>query len=277
MAFVEFTKVDFSYFTNSTVLHNISFSIERTEHVMLAGTIGAGKSTALKLTVGLLAPNTGTIQVDGIRPSTHSLYEIVKRIGVALQNPSDQIFSSTVREEILYGLRNLGEKENSGMLPRVADLFGLSRLLDKHPYDLHPAQRRLLTLASAFAMNTPFYIFDEPTSGISKPERETISEALNQLRVTNKGYILITHDLAFGMEHCDRILVLNKGILTVNESLPKFLLRPNAQGILKKNGLEMPIVPRMSAVLAQNTITARYADFISQFRNQQRTSSKQTP
>ncbi len=276
MAFVEFTNVGFSYSHNSPVLHSISFSIERTEHVMLAGTIGAGKSTALKLAVGLFAPDKGSIRVDGISPSIPSLYEIVKRIGVALQNPSDQIFCSTVREEMLYGLRNLGANETSDTFQRTVALFGFSRLLDKHPYDLHPAQRRLLTIASAIAMNTPFYIFDEPTSGISKPERESIVGALHQLRIAGKGYMLITHDLAFGMEHCDRILVFNKGILAVDESLPDFLQRENAQGILKKNGLQMPIVPRMSAQLAQNTITAQYPDFISQLRQQQ-TSSKQAP
>ncbi len=264
MALIQFTNVSFSYLRNVPVLHHISFSIEKTERVMLVGTIGAGKSTMLKLAVGLLSPDNGTVIVDGINPSRNPLHEIARRIGVALQNPSDQIFSITVREEIIYGLHNLGVQETSHTLHRIADLFHLTDVLDKHPYDLHPAQRRLLALASTIAMNTPFCIFDEPTSGVSKPERKLISAALDQQTTAGKGYLLITHDLAFGMEQCDRILVLNKGIIAVDEAVPDFLRRPDAQGILKANGMQMPIVPRMSATLAQENIAVLLPDFLSQ-------------
>lgn len=266
MAFIEFSKIHFSYRSDSPLLRNISLSIGKSERVLIAGTVGAGKSTLLKLAVGLHIPVTGTVRIDEIIPSKKTIHEVVKRIGVALQNPSDQIFSSTVREEILYGQRNLNKKEDSAALQRVAEMFNLSQILDKHPYDLHPAQRRLLTLASAIAMETPFYIFDEPTSGVSKPEKVLIGAMLNQLSAERKGYIVITHDLGFGMEYCQRIIVLNKGIIVLDEMVSDFLRRNDAQGILKANGLSMPVVPRMARMLELKNATASYQEFLSQLQ-----------
>ncbi|MDE3057151.1 MAG: ATP-binding cassette domain-containing protein, partial [Bacteroidota bacterium] len=108
MAFIECREVDFAYLRNTQVLKNVSFSLEKTEHVLLAGTIGAGKSTLLRLMVGLLEPTKGNIHVNDLRPSRRSLNEISRSIGVALQNPSEQIFCSSVREEMMYGARNFG-------------------------------------------------------------------------------------------------------------------------------------------------------------------------
>lgn len=264
--FIQIDKVSFGYNEAQNVLVELSAEFRSGSTTLLAGANGAGKSTLLKLLVGLLRPVTGSIRIAGQTPGERPIHEIARLIAVSLQTAEHHIFSTTVRKEILFGPKNLGRRDPEPLAERVMKLHGLEHHAGNHPYDLHPAQRKLLSLATAVAMDTPFLIFDEPTAGLSKPEKEIFSSVLTTLRNDGKGYVIITHDIPFGFEHCERIMVLDEGRFMLHESIAEFVQRPEAQGKLKRAHTEMPASIRMARLLGHHPTATTASEFVKRLK-----------
>ena len=260
--FIQIDNVSFGYDGGRRVLAELTAGIARGSRTLLAGANGAGKSTFLKLLVGLLRPVSGSIRVAGKTPGETPVHEIASLIAVSLQIAEHHIFSTTVRKEILFGPNNLGRKDPESLGERVMRLFGLEKHAGDHPYDLHPTQRKLLSLATAVAMDTPFLIFDEPTAGLSKPEKDVFAAVLCTLRTEGKGYIIITHDIPFGFEQCGRIMLLNEGRFVRDESIATFIQRPEAEGTLRRAHTEMPASVRIARLLGHHPIPATTSELV---------------
>lgn len=260
--YISLNNVTFHYGSADPVLRNISVQCGQSSTILLTGANGAGKSTLLKLLLGLLSPQQGTIHVAGRITKERALHELAGDIAVSLQSAEHQIFSSTVRKEISFGPTNLAKANTENLVADAMKMFSLSEYAERHPYDLHAAQRKLITLASAVAMDTPFLIFDEPTVGLSLPEKNIFANALNLLRKRGKGYILVTHDAAFGFHHCDRILILRDGRCTVDNSLSHFLNRPDASGAMRSAKVQLPVSSRLSRLFGQHPVATSVRDFV---------------
>ncbi len=257
--FINVNDVSFAYSHNKKIFEKIHFSIEKNETVLLLGVSGAGKSTLLKLLIGLLSASSGEISINNIPIKEISLSALSYHITVSLQNPDNHIFCTNVYDEIFYGVKNLGLPEKN--VQKVIQLFGLENITKKHPYDLHSTQRKLLSLASALAMHSPFFIFDEPTSGLGKKEKTIVGNALQYLQHQQNGYILITHDVAFGFAHCERIMILENGKFIVDCLLQEFITLKESFAILKQTGLQMPVAPRISHFLEHDVIAKSVEEF----------------
>jgi energy-coupling factor transport system ATP-binding protein len=262
-SYIRVEGLTFQYGAATPLLKDLSARFDRSSTTILTGANGAGKSTFLKLLLGLLRPQRGTIHVADRLVHETPLHLLARHVAVSLQTAEHQIFSSTVRKEVSFGPDNVERPNTDDLVAEALKVFSLTEYSERHPYDLHAAQRKLVSLASAVAMDTPFLIFDEPTVGLSKPEKEIFSGVLGLLRQKGKGYILITHDTAFGFSHCDRILILREGRFVVDASLSNFLVRPDTQAALKGANVTMPPSSRLSRLFDQRPVATTVRDLVA--------------
>ena len=234
--------ISFSYTSHESLLSGLHFEAEAGSLLLIAGHNGAGKSTLLKLLNGILRPAKGRIHVNGREVRLLSTSELASEICVTFQHPADQLFASTVQAEAEYAPRNLKRAAAPRLASEALDLFGLSPDQDRHPYDLPGARRKLLCAAAAVASGAPVLAFDEPTAGLSAPERQVFANALRALRHAGKTVIAVSHDLEFFLPHSDRILILSRGrslFTGPTSELPEHLPE------LRHSGVRLPLPIRL--------------------------------
>ena len=160
----------------SKALDDVTFDIERGSFIGLIGRNGSGKTTLAKHLNGLIRPTQGTVTVDGLDASKHSVGEMAAHVGFVFQNPDHQIFCSTTKEEIAFGPTALG-LDGATVFKRVDEmltLFDLHRYEDVSPATLGYGERRAVALSSVLAMRTPILVLDEPSrSTLPRHHRET--------------------------------------------------------------------------------------------------------
>ena len=219
MAKISIEDVSFSYEQdkkNNFVLKDVSYSILPGDSVLLLGPNGSGKTTLLKLIMGLLKPTKGKIRIDDVDASKASVFEISKKVSMIFQNPEKQFFAETVREELSFGLKNRGlrEEEIKKKVEEVAKKFGLFEYLDKSPFDLSGGEKRRLSIASIIILDPEVLIVDEPTAGLDFQYRNLmISIIRGFLETRNKSLVVATHDIDFGLRIANKAAVINEGKL----------------------------------------------------------------
>ena len=246
MTAIRFDSVSFGYSPAHPVLSNISLEIPAGSCALLLGYNGAGKSTLLKLLNGINQPLAGDVTINGLNTKQASTSRLAREISVTFQHPANQIFESTVEREIAFGPNNIGLHNAASLVQEAAEMFGLPHLLRHHPYDLSPAQRKLLTVASAVAMQTPGLAFDEPSAGLSEPERKLLLHALADLKRAGKTLLIITHDLDLFLPFADRILLLSDGQIQFNGQPEHFIAQ---QRSFRRLGAELPLSMRLDRLV----------------------------
>lgn len=239
---VVFDSVSFSYPKGTPVLQQISLEITAGRFFLIGGPNGAGKSTLLRLMNGLNKPTAGTVLVDNRDSKWTPTSELAASVAVTFQNPSDQIFASTVFKEAAFGPRNLRRPHPEDDARAALGLLGLLPQASVHPYDLSPASRRLLTVASAVATAAPFLAFDEPTVGLSQPERAIVKSAFQTLTKEGRSVIIVSHDFEFFLPLCERVVILAQRGIAFQGS-PGELLDRHMD--IRKAGIRLPIVVRL--------------------------------
>ena len=208
-------RVTYRYPSGIHALVNINLEIRAGEAMAIVGANGAGKTTLVKHFNGLLRPSGGQVYVGEWEARSHSVAELSHRVALAFQNPEDQIFKSSVRAEVAFGPSNLGltETELNANVRKALDMVGLSEAADEHPYDLNPAERKLVTLAGALAMDTPVVILDEPTTGQDSIGLARIVRIIQTLKRSNRTVIVISHDLDFCAENFETVVIMSRGLI----------------------------------------------------------------
>ncbi len=234
--------VSFGYTLDHPVLRDLDLSIPDGESVLLAGPNGAGKSTLLKLLNGILKPGDGRITVDGMDTASTPTATLASRILVTFQNPADQLFASTVLEEVMFGPTMLRRPDPRQRGLECLELFGLAAFAKRHPYDLAPSQRKLLTLAAAVAGGSSIMAFDEPTASLSQTERAIFSKAWEYLRTMNRTVLVVSHDFEFFLPLVSRVVVLAGQTIQYSGSPDEFLRN---RAIARSTGLAVPVVVRL--------------------------------
>ena len=258
MAKITIEDVSFSYEQdnkNSFVLKDISYSILPGDSVLLLGPNGSGKTTLLKLIMGLLKPTKGKIRIDDIDTSKASVFEISKKVGMIFQNPEKQFFAETVREELSFGLKNRGlrEEEIKKEVEEVAKKFGLLEYLDKSPFDLSGGEKRRLSIASIIILDPEVLIVDEPTAGLDFQYRNLMVSIIREfLETENKSLIIATHDVDFGLRVANKAAVINEGKLVWSGDVVSLLKEEEifSKGILAHTFTSSLI----SRVVSQNNV-----------------------
>jgi energy-coupling factor transporter ATP-binding protein EcfA2 len=227
-------------------LRGITLTIGEGECVLLLGQNGAGKSTFLKHLNGILKPSSGEVFIGETNTKTHDLAYLARFVAMSFQNPDDQIFSSTVLDETIFGPRNLRKEHSSELASKALRMLGLEDEKSSHPYDLHPTKRKLLSIASAIAMDTPIIAFDEPTAGFDLRQRRLFGEAIVNLKERKKTIFVVSHDLDYSIGFSDTIVLMDRGRVIFRGDRLQLFSRPDLRRLLKASGLGLPVLWRMS-------------------------------
>jgi energy-coupling factor transport system ATP-binding protein len=216
MSKVELEGVYYRYPNGVAALDGIDLSVGRGERLAITGATGAGKSTVVRHLNGLLRPSAGRVTVDGHDTSKAPVARLARRVGVVFQDPDQQLFDRTVRDEVAVGPRNFGLR-GSDLAFRVDAALasaGLSASAQTHPFDLGYSRRKLVAVAAVLAMETPIVVIDEPTTGQDLRSIERIESIVEMLRRDGRTLIFVSHDRHFVERNADRVVRLENGRLT---------------------------------------------------------------
>ncbi|MHA1143162.1 MAG: energy-coupling factor ABC transporter ATP-binding protein [Candidatus Helarchaeota archaeon] len=205
----------FSYDGKRDILKNVSLRIKDGESVAILGENGAGKTTLIKTFNGLLKPQKGEVFIDGISTKATNMTNLARKVGIAFQNPDHALFNETVRDEILFSLKNwnLSRQEIEEKLEETIKLFRLEALLEKSPFNLSGGQRKLVSIASIFCWNPKHLILDEPTIGQDLNHKKLLTKILKEYLDSERIVITVTHDVDWAVEVYDRVLIIKNGMI----------------------------------------------------------------
>ena len=210
---LELIGCSYRYDGRVPALDRLDCAIERGSWTALVGQNGSGKTTMARLCNGLLRPQSGQVRVMGRDTRDRSVGELARQVGYLFQNPDDQLFAPTVREEIAFGLGNLGfsRQEREARLGEALRAFDLEAHAEQPPAMLGFGLRRQVTLASLFALHPPVLILDEPTTGLDWGRTRALLERLERLHIAGHTIVLITHQMRLVAEWAERVIVLHRG------------------------------------------------------------------
>lgn len=197
-------------YPDQEILKGVEFSLWPGECVAILGRNGAGKTTLIKHLNGLLKPFRGTVLVLGLDTRVTKTHELARQVGFAWQNPNDQLFQTSVREEVLIGPRIL-KAYDPQWCEQLFERFALVPLLDRSPFRMSEGEKKRVSFATALAARPEIVILDEPTAGQDEPFRRELGGLIRELREEGKTVLLVTHDLEFAAEQAPRWLVLFEG------------------------------------------------------------------
>ncbi|WP_373484645.1 ABC transporter ATP-binding protein [Acetobacterium malicum] len=208
---IKLTGASHTYKGGVTGCQPLNFSLKKGDFTAVIGQNGSGKSTMLKLIEGLVKPSTGSVELFGTPMTKKNVGELRRQIGFLFQNPDDQIFCSSVKDEISYVLKNknLNEQAQERKIQEILALIGLEGLEEMHPQRLSRGQRQLLALGSVVINDPELIIADEPTSGLNASQSQVVMEKLARLSRQGVSILLVTHDLAEARDFANRVVVMH--------------------------------------------------------------------
>lgn len=206
-------EVLFDYPDGTRAVDGVTLTIEPGERVAIIGQNGSGKSTLVRHLNGLLRPTTGHVSHDGVDIAGQRVAALAARVGMVFQNPDRQIFARTVRDEVGFGPRMLGRSAATitEATARALTAVGLDEAAEHNPYDLGYSRRKLLTLASVLAMETPVLVLDEPTTGQDARGIARVQRVVVDVAAGGRTVIAISHDMRFVAETFGRVVVMGAG------------------------------------------------------------------
>jgi len=233
---IEVKDLNFSYPDGTSALSGINLEVPKDECLGLVGPNGAGKSSLLLHLNGLLT-GQGEIRIAGLELNQKNLLAIRKKVGLVFQDPEDQLFMPTVYEDVGFGPKNLGLKDNE-LEKAVSDALCAVDLNDKREhlsYHLSLGEKKRAAIATILSMHPEIFILDEPTSNLDPRSRRAIVKILRALPATT---LVASHDLELVLEVCDRVVLLDSGKIVV-QGQPKELF--SDQALMESHGLEVPL------------------------------------
>lgn len=235
-------NLSFTYPDGTQALKNINIEIEKGEKVAIIGPNGAGKSTLFSHFNGLTEPTSGCVKIEGkhISFEKDELLKVRQKVGIVFQDPNDQLFAPTVKEDIAFGPMNLGLSYDE-VEKRVEDalkMVGMENYEDKTPHHLSGGQQKRIAIAGIIAMKPELMILDEPTAGLDPDGVEKVLNILNQLNEEGMTLIISSHDIDMISKYADKIFVLYNGEIIESGNKNKIF---SDMELLKKAHLRTPI------------------------------------
>jgi energy-coupling factor transport system ATP-binding protein len=219
---IDVQDLRFSYPDGTEALRDVSVKIPDGDYVGFIGRNGSGKTTLVKTLNGLLKPTSGQVRVNGEDVSGKSVGQLARLVGYNFQNPDDQIFARTVREELEFAPQNLGvtPEEISRSVEQVARDLELTPYLGLNPFSLSQGLRRRVAFGSTLTLNPRVLVVDEPTTGQDYSRAKVVMELCKKINEEGKTIIIISHNMDLIAEYCKYVYVMKDGGLLM-EGTPK--------------------------------------------------------
>ena len=233
---IEFRNVKFAYEKGNEVLHDMSFRIDSGDSVGLIGANGAGKSTIMKLLLGLIQ-GEGKVLIDGIEVKKETLSDIRARLGFVLQNSDNQMFMPTVYEDMIFGPLNYGlpRDEVDRRVDEVLARLNLEYLKNRYNHKISGGEKRMAAIATILAMEPAAILMDEPTSALDPYNRRIVINTIRELEQTK---LIASHDLDMILDTCDRVILISGGRIAADGPAKEIL---SNKELLEANRMELPL------------------------------------
>jgi len=236
---IKVSGLSFEYPDGNAALNGVDLQIARGERVALLGPNGAGKTTLVLHLNGILQPAAGTVAVAGRTVDSRDrdgLRAVRAAVGIVFQDPDDQLFMPTVGDDVAFGPANhgLSGDELSARVDEALGLVGMQPFRDRAPHHLSFGQRRRVAVATVLAMRPEILVLDEPSSNLDPASRRELAAILRSLDTT---LLMVTHDLPYAVQLCERSVVLSDGRIVADG--PTVDLLSDAD-LLARNRLELP-------------------------------------
>ena len=234
---IDIENLSFGYEKGNNIFDNFSLHIGENESVGLVGANGVGKSTLLKLLVGLNMGFTGEIRIEEIPVKKETLPQIREKIGYVFQDSDSQLFMSTVYEDIAFAPRNYGlpEDEVERRVSRALALTGIEHLRDKHIYKMSGGEKKLASIATILSMTPDIILMDEPSVALDPRNRRKLINILNSFEHLK---LIATHDLDMILDTCSRTILMAEGKIIADGPTEEIL---SDKELLEANCLELPL------------------------------------
>lgn len=218
---IRIEDIHFTYPGGVVALDGVSMRVEKGSFLAIMGANGSGKSTLLKHLNGLLLPQAGAVVVDGIIVERKNFEEVSRRVGFVFQDPNDQIFAATVRDDIAYGPANLDlpEAEVTRLVEEAAIQVGIGDLLDRPIHHLSYGQKKRLSIAGVLAMKPSCLVIDEPTASLDPMGERRLMRLLHKLNREGMTIVMATHDVDLVPLYAERVCLLRSGRVAAQGSL----------------------------------------------------------
>jgi energy-coupling factor transporter ATP-binding protein EcfA2 len=235
----------FRYPEAEYVLRDVSFAVARGTFVAIVGANGSGKTTLAKQLNGLLRPDRGRVLLAGADIARRTTAELAHSVGYVFQNPDHQLFAASVREELAFGLQNLGfdKPEVAARVAETLATFDLAPVAGMPPATLGYGARRLVTLAAVWAMRPSIWVMDEPTTGLDARHADLVLRTAREAQAQGATIILISHDIPRVAANADRVLVMRDGRL-IGDAPPPQVFASGA--LLREARLSAPPVTELA-------------------------------
>jgi cobalt/nickel transport system ATP-binding protein len=226
----------YAYPDGHQALFGVDLHVHRGERVALLGPNGAGKTTLVLHLNGILSPGAGSVAVSGLPVTPEHLMEVRRRVGVVFQDPDDQLFMPSVRQDVAFGPANLGVRgaELEARVTTALARVGMLEFIDRPPHHLSFGQRRRVAVATVLAMEPEVLVLDEPSSNLDPASRRELADILRSLDVT---VLMVTHDLPYAYELCPRSVVLSDGVVVADGPTGEVL---GDEALMGAHRLELP-------------------------------------
>lgn len=241
---IDVADVSFAYDKNAEILKHISFQASEHDSIGLIGCNGVGKSTLLKLLVGLNLHYTGGIHIEDIPVQKQTLAQIRRKIGYVFQDSDSQLFMSTAYEDIAFAPRNYGlpDAEVQERVERAMHLIGISDLRDKQIYKMSGGEKKMVSIATILSMTPDIILMDEPSIALDPRNRRQLIRILNSF---DHLKIIASHDLDMILETCKRTILMSDGQI-ICDGMTEEILTDRA--LLERHGLELPFCLQEPAI-----------------------------
>lgn len=243
-------NIIYRYDQNEPVLKSLSMSVGEGEYIALIGPNGCGKTTLIKHLNALFVPTEGDVFVDGMNTKdAAAVREIRRSVGMVFQNPDNQIIGMSVEEDVAFGPGNLGipSREIQERVNASLATVGMADHAKRPPHTLSGGEKRLVSIAGVLAMNPRYITLDEPTLSLDPSSRQRVLDIMRKLNREGISIIHITHDMN-EIVHADRVMVMDRGVISLNETPQKVFKRID---YLKTLGLQIPQVTELLLQLRQ--------------------------
>ncbi|WP_329444659.1 energy-coupling factor ABC transporter ATP-binding protein [Streptomyces sp. NBC_01426] len=226
----------YAYPDGHQALFGVNLTVGPGERVALLGPNGAGKTTLVLHLNGILGGGVGTVTVAGLPVEKRNFAEIRRRVGIVFQDPDDQLFMPSVREDVAFGPAAAGMRgaELEQRVREALEQVGMAAFADRPPHHLSFGQRRRVAVATVLAMRPEILVLDEPSSNLDPASRRELADILRSLDVT---VLMVTHDLPYALELCPRAVILSDGVITADGRTQDLLCDEELMGAHR---LELP-------------------------------------